>query len=681
MTVTVDSLYTFAKNNIDLQGILGAEEVIWGFTASSGAFTNTNKVCMNGVVSQPNTEQCVESGERLGTTGAAKPLDEVEGCYTVLDNTAYDSGAVWSCNQINITKPFIIKTVMYFGNKDDEGADGMIFTLQTQGISALGDIGSDTGDNGITPRFGVMFRTWYGDGDQYDSIGFLSTCNDPSCEVLSEVDIGFELEDGQDHTVEFDWNPYKRNSMKVTVDTIHTFTRSDIDLKGILGSDIATWGVTASSYRLTNTHKVCVNDVILKDEQCLDDTSYSIIGAAEALPEDKCFNVLNDTQYDSGAVWSCKQISVTKPFTIKADMYFGNKDVPGGDGMVFTLQTKGFDALGTTGADSGDNGITPRFGVKLRTWWGDNSIDSIAFVRNCNASFCIQSTDYTLPFELEDGNDHAVEFNWDPYDAEMTVTIDTVHIFKQNEIDLVGILGSDVTYWGFTASSGVYSNTHKVCVTDVIEENARCTDAGSFSTKGAAKPLPKALPTDFSCFSVLNQTVGDAGAIWACQTINIEQPFQLYVDMNFGSDAAGGDGMVFTLQTQGLDALGTPSGESGSNGITPQYGVLFRTWSGDAFDYIGFLSNCTESYCGKSPEVKVGLELEDGQDHLVKFDWNPSNNNKMTVVIDSQYTFSQENINLQGILGSNEAVWGFTASSGAVSNYHKVCFRNLISIC
>jgi Bacterial lectin len=138
-------------------------------------------------------------------------------------------------------------------------------------------------------------------------------------------------------------------------------------------------------------------------------------------------------------------------------------------------------------------------------------------------------------------------------------------------------------------------------------EDPQCLDGKPFGTKGVAAVIE---PVEDQCFTVLDNTGSAAGAVWSCTKIDISSGFNLKVNMYFGDkNEDGGDGMIFTLQTQGFDALGAPSSESGDNGITPRFGVLFRTWIGDGEpDTIGFLSNCAESFCGLSPEQNIGLE-------------------------------------------------------------------------
>ncbi|MFM1930831.1 MAG: hypothetical protein RL226_134, partial [Bacteroidota bacterium] len=66
-------------------------------------------------------------------------------CYLLTPAIGNQNGAVWYANQIDLTEPFDLKFEMNFGIVDANGADGIMFVLQTVGTNALGQSGGGLG--------------------------------------------------------------------------------------------------------------------------------------------------------------------------------------------------------------------------------------------------------------------------------------------------------------------------------------------------------------------------------------------------------------------------------------------------------------------------------------------------------------------------------------------------------
>ena len=137
-------------------------------------------------------------------------------CYQLTPNLNTQNGTVWYADQIDLTQPFTIEFLMNLGSIDANGADGMVFVLQQEGTSAIGESGGGMGYLGFNGTIGVEFDTWqntnYNDPVQ-DHIAVVSDgdINHASGNTLAGPvfmnNLGTNQENGQDHIVKIQWLP------------------------------------------------------------------------------------------------------------------------------------------------------------------------------------------------------------------------------------------------------------------------------------------------------------------------------------------------------------------------------------------------------------------------------------------------------------------------------------------
>lgn len=138
------------------------------------------------------------------------------------------------------------------------------------------------------------------------------------------------------------------------------------------------------------------------------------------------------------------------------------------------------------------------------------------------------------------------------------------------------------------------------------------------------------------CYQLTTTQGNQNGAVWSADFIDLSQPFDLNLTMNFGDlDVGGADGMVFVLQDVGTSALGQTGGGLGFNGFDPSFGIEFDTWQNGQYgdlvqDHIGFISDGSVDHSppsGLGGPVTAnidGANIEDGEDHPVRITWDPN---------------------------------------------------------
>ncbi len=209
-------------------------------------------------------------------TGQAQPVCTFVGdaealgddCYQITDDNDWELGAVWFNDQIDLSVPFSIDVELNLGDTDADGADGVVFVLQSVGPFAIGLDGGGLGFEGFNPSFGVEIDTWQNNdvGDPVaDHVAFhrdgLNWHNAPYFNLAGPVSAradGANIEDGQPHRFKLTWDP--------ATTLIELFF--DCELRLSLTMDIADeifngqnqlwWGFTGSTGGSSNAQVACI---------------------------------------------------------------------------------------------------------------------------------------------------------------------------------------------------------------------------------------------------------------------------------------------------------------------------------------------------------------------------------------------------------------------------------------
>ncbi|MCB0637837.1 MAG: hypothetical protein KDC54_14515, partial [Lewinella sp.] len=180
-------------------------------------------------------------------------------CIQLTPSSTNQQGCTWLDVPIDFTQPFTHNMTMNFGNIDANGADGICLVYQTNGTNVCGEGGGGIGSANIFNSFIVEFDTW-DNGASRDDIpndhAAIDINGDNTSAINGPFDLG-NIEDGQDHTVTFRWDP-SANYYEVSFDgSIILSGNFDIINNCFGGNTMAFWGYTASTGAATNIHTIC----------------------------------------------------------------------------------------------------------------------------------------------------------------------------------------------------------------------------------------------------------------------------------------------------------------------------------------------------------------------------------------------------------------------------------------
>ena len=247
--------------------------------------------------------------------------------------------------------------------------------------------------------------------------------------------------------------------------------------------------------------------------------------------------------------------------------------------------------------------------------------------------------------------------------------------------DTITICNGDSAYIfnNWETVTGNYSTSTGVTTLIV---NPTPTLTGNFILNGnAAQPIP-------NTYQLTQASNGQSGSAWNSVTLNLTQPFSFDVDMFFGFNNGGADGIAFLLQQVNTN-VGTGGGGIGYQGIMPSFCVEFDTWQNGTinadpwYDHIAVQKNGNLVHSSSDNLVPpIGfppgnINIEDGQWHNVVFSWDPSTFN-FSVVFDGTLLVNYNNNIVANIFGNTPYVyWGFTAATGGANNLQQFRVNSL----
>jgi Legume lectin domain/Chitobiase/beta-hexosaminidase C-terminal domain/Fn3 associated len=159
----------------------------------------------------------------------------------------------------------------------------------------------------------------------------------------------------------------------------------------------------------------------------------------------------------------------------------------------------------------------------------------------------------------------------------------------------------------------------------------------------------------------------EAGTAWFNSTLNVAQ---FTNDFTFQLVNPNADGFTFTIQNNGLNALGISGGDLGYAGITRSVAVKFDLYNnnGEGADSTGLYQNGVEPLTPASDLSGAGIDLHSGHKFSVHMTYNGST---LAMSITDVTTGAKYNttwaINIPQVIGNNNGYVGFTGGTGGLT--------------
>ncbi|MGV3639123.1 MAG: lectin-like domain-containing protein [Adhaeribacter sp.] len=210
---------------------------------------------------QIDPEAFILSGSAQGLTG---------NCFQLTDLGMHQTGGLFYNNRILLTQDFDLEFDINFGDRDQNGADGLAFVLQRSG-TGMGASGEGLGYQGLSPSLAVEFDTWQNAYDPaYDHIGLQRNGNPNHLQagIVAPVmahPTSTNIEDGLPHRVRLQWQAAGK-TLRVYFDTVlRVSLTEDLVNTNFSGNPTVYWGFTAATGGSANRQTVCLVKTIYQE--------------------------------------------------------------------------------------------------------------------------------------------------------------------------------------------------------------------------------------------------------------------------------------------------------------------------------------------------------------------------------------------------------------------------------
>ena len=211
------------------------------------------------------------------TIGSAQDLGG--NCFLITPDQLDQAGGVWYDNPIDFSEDFSIYYKNNFGNKDNNGADGMALVFKATSTPDVGGIGGGMGYQGISPSLIVEFDTYWNNADNNDPfddhIAIVSNGNPVHTAATNlagpvpPTSTTINMEDGVDHNVKIVWTAATQ-TFEVFFDCELRLSLNQDVKNTIFGGDSTVFfGFVGSTGGLSNLHQVCFNRISFVDNLVL----------------------------------------------------------------------------------------------------------------------------------------------------------------------------------------------------------------------------------------------------------------------------------------------------------------------------------------------------------------------------------------------------------------------------
>lgn len=292
-------------------------------------------------------------------------------------------------------------------------------------------------------------------------------------------------------------------------------------------------------------------------------------------------------------------------------------------------------------------------------------------------------------------------------------------------------------YFGTSATPPFLANTTATSYTPVmsfgttyywkiVPKNAAGDATGcatqSFTTTSTTNPQFNLVDdatsaSPYNCVTLTPDALSQRGCAWdANSTLNFLANFTYEMDINLGSNDGGADGMAFVIQNDPLGRCkcGTVGGSLGAGGITNSLTVEIDTYINfeDRDDFVSPLLGCSgaedpdhldmwfngtinpdldfdcDAVAGGERPVTanavrlqsspgVNYNIENGATHKLRISWNAGTSTLTASVLNTALTVTYGTIsatfNPVTVFGTNAPYFGFTGSTGGLSNEQIFC--------
>jgi Bacterial lectin/Legume lectin domain/Chitobiase/beta-hexosaminidase C-terminal domain len=586
----------------------------------------------------------------------------------------FEAGSAFFATPVNI-QAFTTQFTFQLSNPL---ADGMTFTIQNAGPTALGGIGGGLGYEGIGKSVAIKFDLYSNAGEGPDSTGLYTNGAAPTLPAINLTPTGINFHSGDYMNVNVIYDGTTLNLTITDAITLATWTQSfTINIPAIVGGNTAYVGFTggtggqSSSQKLTSWTYVAGAPV--------PNFAAGFAGGGMTLNGIAAINgssltLTNVNNFVSaGSAFFNLPVNVQQ-FTTSFDFQLADASA---DGFTFTIQGDAPTALGADGGSLGYGGIGNSIAVKFDLYSdnGEGPDSTGLFLNGVRPTVpAIDLTPSGINLHGSDVIHVQMGYTGTTLTVVITDTLTQATATQTYTVNIPAAVRGPVAYVGFTGSTGGLAASQSILDWTY---NSTVSAAGSAFLSGFANSQAELFLNRGAVFNGSRLRLTDGGtqeahSAFFATPLSIQQ---FSTGFTFQLTNAIADGFTFTIQNAGGSAVGGTGGQLGYGGIPTSVAVKFDLYSnaGEGDDSTGLYTNGASPTVPAINLVPTGINLRSPDICTAQLTYNGTT---LTVVITDTVTgaTSKQNytVNIPAIVGGPTAYLGFTAGSGGNSAIQEI---------
>jgi hypothetical protein len=716
-TVANGKVYVGAVGQVSVYGILSAVTPTPTFTPAGGTYTSTQTVVISDstpgatiyyttdgstpspsspVYTAPLIVSATTAVNAIAIASGAAPSDVGLGAYTItsggggtinyenglsssglhLNGSATmngsrvrltnggqgEAGTAWYTTKVNIqafTQDFSFQLT-------NPHADGITFTIQNAGPTALGGSGGYLGYAPITPSVAIKFDLANNNGEGIDSTGIYTDGALPYTPAIDMTGTGIDLHSSHVFNVHMTYDGATLTMQITDANTQQNFVTSwAIDIPGTVGGTTAYAGFTGGSGSTTAIQEILSWSFVPQADVSYGGgfypTGMALNGSAKV--NGSSLQLTDGGQGETASAWYATPVNV-QAFTQNFSFQLTN---PQADGITFTIQNAGLTALGGSGGWLGYAPIPSSVAVKFDLYNNDGEgMDSTGLYVN-GAKPYLPAVDMTASgVNLHSGDVFNVHMSYDGTTLTMQITdASTLRSFVTSwPINIPATVGGPTAYVGFTGGTG-----GKTAVQNILSWSYSAVAGVNYNSgfNAGGMVLNGRTMLNNSRLRLTDGGQGEAASAWYAAELNVQAFVQ---DFSFQLTNPNADGITFAIQNAGPSALGGSGGWLGYAPIGSSVAVKFDLYNnaGEGVDSTGLYLNGAIPYVPALDMTSSGVDLHSGDVFNVHMVYDGATLNMQITDAGTQQSFATSwTINIPATVGSPTAYAGFTGGTGSTT--------------
>ena len=555
-------------------------------------------------------------------------------------------------------------------------ADGMTFTIQGVGPSALGGSGGGLGYQGIPKSLAIKFDLYSNNGEGPDSTGLYLNGAFPILPAIDLSSTGINLHSGDYFNAHI---AYDGNNLNLTLTdgiTLATWSQSfPVNIPAVVGGNTAYVGFTAGTGGQSSSQKV---------------TSWTYLAGPPA-PDYPSGFTAGSLTLNGGAALNGTRLRLTDGGSNEARSAFFTTPVnvqqfstsfqfqltsPNADGFTFTIQNSGASAVGSSGGGLGYWEIPASVAVKFDLYSnaGEGPDSTGLYVGGAfPGANAIDLSNTGINLHGGDIFNAQLTYNGATLTVVITDTVTKASATQTYTVNISAIVGGPTAYVGFTGGTGTGTS-----IQDILSwsYNPVPFTGPAFVSGFPASPSQLTLNGGAALNGTrLRLTDGgsnEARSAFFNTPVNIQQ-FITSFDFQLTNPTA--DGFTFTIQNSGATAVGSSGGGLGYWGVPSSVAVKFDLFSnnGEGPDSTGMYLYGTAPIIPAIDLSSTGINLHSGDIFNAQLTYDGTT---LTVVITDTATHASATqtytVNIPTIVGGQTAYVGFTGGTGGGSAIQEI---------